>query len=141
MSSGFAGGNTKSFAKALDKRLDVFTDEFDPPNTPADTVPGQDTSKGKSYQKPHDDGAGKTDLPVNRRDREERILNAGNVKDQPSLDDLDREVQEHEGKIKKPADQFPTGYDSDRLDRLKSETKKALGMATKFDSALSGHKR
>jgi hypothetical protein len=113
---GFATSNTRgsgNLAHELEERtkhLDVFTDEFSPPGSPRQTVPGQDVTKGVEYQKPHDDGAGSTDLPVNRRDRVERGMSAaGNAKDQKPLDDLDKEIQKREGQIKKPSDQFPMG--------------------------------
>jgi hypothetical protein len=133
MSNGFAGSTTRTmgnFERELEKRtkkLDVFTDEFSPPGA-TDAEPGRNYTKGKEYQKPHDDPTPKTDLPSKGR-----ALAAGKASDQPPLDKMDEEEQKRTGGIKPPDEQFPSGRTfKNRLQRLKFEIKKDIGLSEDY---------
>lgn len=116
MSSGFAGSNTKGmggFDREVEarlaklegrtkKKLDIFTDEFSPPGV-SEISPGQDVSKGKSYQQPHDDTIPEADPKFTQKG----LAPAGDPAVQPEMDAMDQIQHEIQAKIKKPEDQFP----------------------------------
>jgi len=114
MSSGFTGSSTRGMSdldREIEYRLgnvkymDVFTNDFSPPGA-ADTEPWHDTTKGKEYQKPHDDyPAGR---PIGTRStRPSRLHAAGDPKDQAPMDLDDAITQRIQAPIKNPNDQFP----------------------------------
>lgn len=107
MSTGFSGSTTRSLggltkeveSRLKTKKLDVFTDDFSPPGT-AESFKGSDFDKpNNGYQKPHDDTSSK--------DSTSSLAAAGNAKDQPKLDEIDRVANMFEVGIKPEKDQFP----------------------------------
>lgn len=104
MSSTFAGSSTKStgsFEREIEKRLDIFTDEFDAKTPPGDRDRFADKPKG--FGKPHDDS------PAEAEPGFVRAAAAGNASDQEPLDEIDQAEHERNAGIKPAADQFPTG--------------------------------
>lgn len=113
LSTGFTNSSTRSisnFEREIENRLGFF-----------DAMPYQDTSK---VNQPFED---KHDLKVNR-------LNAGKAEDQKPLDDLDRDVQKSEAKIKSIKESFP-------MSKLDSSKKIKFGeylMDLRYDKTNNG---
>lgn len=116
LSSGFSGGETRSL-EDLDreieyrlghKKLDVFTNEFDPPMGAREDFPGADFDKRKSpYGKPHDDYSPEN---KNRVKVSNELHSAGDPRDQEKMDWLDDQQHKIQAPIKNPYDQFPGSY-------------------------------
>lgn len=134
MSSGFAGSLTRhmgKFEREVESRLDIFTDDFQPPGA-FEKVPGSDVNKPKGgYEKPHDDTVPEADK------RFVRMAAAGLPKDQEPMDALDRIEQRYQARIKEPGDQFPVGKESpSSLNAKKKDADaKAKSKGSKIDEA------
>jgi len=131
LSNSFAGSSTRTLeglTREVEKRLDVFTDDFSPPGS-REQVPGADFSKtSNNYQDRHTDESPHPDLPIHVKSD---TLSVGDPNIQKYLDNLDKEVQQYEAQIKTPKEQFPgVGALLDKLegylkDPLWKEAKKA----------------
>lgn len=115
MSGSFTGATTRSFEE-VDREIES-------------RIAGR---KGREYQAPHDDKRPVADPSF--------TLSAAGPDKNPSmrdLDNIDRQVQKHDGAIKPPSEQFPmkkpagdvSGFDPNQTDpaRLRAEIRKDLG--------------
>lgn len=113
---------TKEIESRMTKRMDVFTDDFQPPGA-SEISPGQDTSKRSApYGKPHDDTRPVADPSFWQKGREgpwanqlprNQLHSAGDPQDQEKMDWLDEMVYQTEAPIKSPYDQFPGNISMD----------------------------
>lgn len=139
LSTGFTGSTTRAmgkFEREVEKRLDMFTDEFSPPYS-GEAFPGGNFQKSKlPYGKPHEDTVPEAESQFLKK----RLAPAGKASEQPLLDKIDQRAYQAEASIKKPSEQFPgsklaasdnAAFDPHSVDpaRLKAEAKKAFGLA------------
>lgn len=116
MSTGFAGSSTRDldgFEREVEtrmrKRLDIFTDDFDPPGT-SEAFPGGNFNKQRQYPgKPHDDFSQAEDNSRNHDPRYKPMHNPGPKAqgDQEAFDALDEAAYLDDARIKPPDEQFP----------------------------------
>jgi len=131
MSTGFTGSDTRSmgkFEREVEKRLDVFTEDFSPPGV-SEKFPGSDFSKSdNNYQDKHADYR-----PEARRDF--TLAASGRAED---IDDFDSE----DHGIKKYNEQFPGSHMenfSDKVEKkLEGEIEKKLS-STEYAQKLKNH--
>lgn len=117
LSTGFAGATTRSRdvtkeveTRMAKRRLDTFTDDFNPPG-PVESTPGEDRAKpgqAKGYGKPHDDSSAEAPAGFT-------LAASGNARDQGQLDYEDEIMQREQGGIKPAKDQFPGKPSVDEL--------------------------
>jgi hypothetical protein len=111
MSSGFSGGATRSLKDGPEREIEtrfahfLKSNQFEKdlkPGSPAFSETGKSTVKGSGpYAKAHDDTVPETDASFGK------LGAAGDPKDQAGLDDIDREAQYYQSRVKDYDDQFP----------------------------------
>jgi hypothetical protein len=138
MSSSFTSSSTRglsNFEREIEKRLDVFTDDFSPPGS-REGVPGLDFRKpGGGYQKPHEDTDQENDQSRNHSPQYRPMAAAGLPQDQEPLDDIDDAARHYEDHVKKYGEQFPgaremlemASVDEGLWNKAKSASQQAFG--------------
>lgn len=107
LSTAFAGSTTRGASKLeheVNRRMDMFTDEFSPPGA-SEAFPGGNFKKSTlPYGAPHDEL-----VPETKRDFWDKrtLAAAGNASEQEPMDALDLIEQRFNASVKKYTDQFP----------------------------------